>query len=345
MQKQSKINHDTWYQGKHGVIKKLDGTNYEEWMYNVKSTLKMADAFEIVNGKETEPPKENTTACESYRKRRATAAHLLIYSCMSKIQVHIRHLEDPKVIWDTLQKRLDFTASQTGGAAILTKFINARPDSGETIGEYITRLQNYQTQLHGTKEVITDGLLQSRIFESAPPEFRGLITNLRDQPDITVEKIMVRLSFDEEERRNSSTAMTLYTGSALYTSGTHNFGRGRSQGQGQGRGRGRGQGQGQGKGSGGRPGYGRNGHWNQSDRQQQQEESYSESRKRKLSDIECYYCAETGHLRKDCPVKHRADETSHKHQRIQPTGQSNALIVASQSTSDQFEDDSSGLIL
>jgi len=230
MQKQSKINHDTWYQGKHSAIKKLDGTNYEEWMYNVKSTLKMADAFAIVDRKETEPPKENTTACESHRKRCATAAHLLIYSYMPKIQVHIRHLEDPKEIWDTLHKRLDFTTSQTERRAILTKFINARPDSGETIGEYIVRLQNYQTQLHGTKEAITDGLLQSRIFESAPPEFRGLITNLQDQPDITVDKIMARLSLDEEEQRNSSTAMTLYTRSALYTSGTHNSGQGQGQG-------------------------------------------------------------------------------------------------------------------
>jgi hypothetical protein len=216
MQNQSsKVNHDTWYQGKHGVIKKLDGTNYEDWMCNVRSTLKMADAFEIVTGKEKEPPEENTTARESYRKRHATAAHLLVYSCMPNIQVHIRHLEDPKVIWETLHRRLDFTASQTGRAAILTKFLNARPNTGENIGEYIARLQNYQTQLHGTKEAITDGLLQSRIFETSPPEFKGLLTNLRDQPDITVEKIMARLTLDEEERRNVSSS----SGSALFTSG------------------------------------------------------------------------------------------------------------------------------
>jgi hypothetical protein len=146
---------------------------------------------------------------------------------MPNIQVHIRHLEDPKVIWETLHRRLDFTASQTGRAAILTKFLNARPNSGENIGEYIARLQNYQTQLHGTKEAITDGLLQSRIFETSPPEFKGLLTNLRDQPDITVEKIMARLTLDEEERRNVSSS----SGSALFTSGNQKRGQGRGQGR------------------------------------------------------------------------------------------------------------------
>jgi hypothetical protein len=132
MQNQSsKINHDTWYQGKHGVIKKLDGTNYEDWMCNVRSTLKLADAFEIVARKEKEPSEENTTASESYRRRPATAAHLLVYFCIPNSQVHIRHLEDPMVIWETLHRRLDITASHTRSAAILSKFLNARPASGE----------------------------------------------------------------------------------------------------------------------------------------------------------------------------------------------------------------------
>jgi len=71
--------------------------------------------------------------------------------------------------------------SQTGRVAILTRFLNARPNVGEKIAEYIARLQNFQTQLHGTKEAITDGLLQSRIFETALPEFKPILTKLRDQ--------------------------------------------------------------------------------------------------------------------------------------------------------------------
>ena len=188
----SKSNNDTWYQWKHGAIKKLDGTNYDDWRRSLRSALRVIRAFSIVTGEEQEPPAGNTAgaraALESYQERRALAAHLLTYTCMPNIQIHVRDLEDPSEIWETLLRRLDFTASQTGRAAILTKFVNARPASGEKIGAYIARLQGYQTQLFGTAEAISDGLLKSRIYDTVPPEFKGLITNLRDQPDITVER-------------------------------------------------------------------------------------------------------------------------------------------------------------
>jgi len=48
------------------------------------------------------------------------------------------------------------------------------------------------------------------------PEFKGLITNLGGQSGITVDKIMARLSLNEE-RRNASMTMSTSSGSALYT--------------------------------------------------------------------------------------------------------------------------------
>jgi len=162
----SKSNNDTWYQWKHGAIKKLDGTNYDDWRRSIRSALGVIRAFNIVTGEEQEPPAGNTAAAraalDNYQERRALAAHLLTYTCMPNVQIHVRDLEDPSEIWQTLLRRLDFTASQTGRAAILTKFLNARPASGEKIGAYIARLQGYQTQLFGTAEAISDGLLKSQ---------------------------------------------------------------------------------------------------------------------------------------------------------------------------------------
>jgi hypothetical protein len=217
---QSTNSNDTWYQWKHGAIKKLDGTNYDDWKRSIRSALHVIDAFNIVTGDEQQPPAANGTAAkaaiDSYRKRRALAAHLLSYTCTPNVQIHIRDLEDPKEIWDTLLTRLDFTASETGRAAILTKFLNTRPESGEKVGEYIARLQSYQAQLHGTEQAISDGLLKTRIYDTVPSQFKTLIINLRHQPDITVEKIIARLSLDEEERRNASSS-----GVALYSRGNN----------------------------------------------------------------------------------------------------------------------------
>jgi len=226
----SNFDNDTWYQWKYGAIKKLDGTNYEDWKRSVQSALTVVDAFEIVTGDEQQPPAANSAtakaATDSYRKRRALAAHLLKQACMPNVQIHVRDLVDPKEIWDTLLRRLDFTASQTRRATILTRFLHTHPAPGEKVGDYITRLQTYQAQLHGTNEAISDGLLTAHIYNTVPSEFESLVAILRETPGITIEMIIARLSLDEEERQNRSSS----GGVALYTHGS-NTDRGRRRGR------------------------------------------------------------------------------------------------------------------
>ena len=65
-------------------------------------------------------------------------------------------------------------------AAILTRFLNTHPEPEERVGVYIAGLQTYQTQLHGTEDAISDGLLKSRIYETVPSQFKSLVTILRD---------------------------------------------------------------------------------------------------------------------------------------------------------------------
>jgi len=190
----SNHNNNTWYKWKYGNIRQLDGTNYEDWKRNVQSALTVVDAFEIVTGEEQQPPVANGTparaAIDNYRKRRALASHVLKQVCMPNIQIHIRDLVDPKEIWDTLLRRLNYSALQTGRATILTRFLNTRPIIGEKVRDYIVRLQTYQTQLLGTNEAITDGLLVNRIYDTVPEEFQNLVTILLEQPNLTIETII-----------------------------------------------------------------------------------------------------------------------------------------------------------
>lgn len=251
---------------------------------------------------------------------------------MPNVQICVRDLDGPKEIWDTLLKRLDFTVTRNGRAMILIRFLNARPTSEETVEEYIARLQSYQAQLHSTDEAISDGLLKTCIYETVPPEFKGLITILRDNPGITVETIISRLALDEEERRNKLSSRV-----ALHTQGSYS-GRGRGRGGYWNRG---------GRGRGGR-GWGRGGSVNRSDgklvnrsdgqqvQSNTQSSTSSESNKRKLSEVVCYQCGEIGHYRRKCPLKKRVDEAikSVKRQRTQSqsTG-SQALVATNQETS------------
>ena len=314
----SKFDNDTWYQWKHGAIKKLDGSNYDNWKRSVRSALTVINALRIVTGDEQQPPAGNSTtakaAVDSYQKRSALAAHLLKHACMPNVEIHVRDLDDPKEIWDTLHRRLDFTASQAGRAAILTRFLNARPEPEEKVGAYIARLQTYQTQLHGTDEAITNGLLKSRIYDTVPSRFKSLVTILRETPNTTIETIIARLSLDEEEHQHKS------SGVALYTQGSGRGGRGRgNRGAGNRGGRGRG-GRGRGKGNWNRSegDQGRQGNWNRSDGRQD------------LSEVVCYQCGKIGHYRRNCPVKQDVNEAVRAVKRRRTESQ--ALVATNQET-------------
>jgi hypothetical protein len=228
-------------------------------MRSIRSARHVNDGFNIVTGDEEQPPAANGTvakaAIDNYRKRGALAAQLLTYTCTPNVQIHIRDLKDPNETWDTLLIGFDFTASEIGRPAILTKFLNTRPESGKKVREYIASLQTYQAQLHGTEQAISDGLLKIRIYDTIPSQFKTVIINLRHQPDITVERIIARLSLDEEERWNASSSAV-----ALYARGNNSRG-GRGQGGRNRGGRGRG-------GSGRGQSQGRN--WNRSDGEQEQ---------------------------------------------------------------------------
>jgi len=283
----------------------------------------MVDAFDIVSGEEQQPPAANGAAAkaalDSYRKRRGLAAHLLKHACMPNIQIYIRDLADPREIWDTMLRRLDFMASETGRAAILTRFLNTRPEPEERVGAYIARLPTYQTQLHGTEEAISDGLLKSRIYETVPPQFKSLVTILRETPNITIETIIARLSLDGEERRNKSSN----EGLALYTYGT---------GSGHGRGRGRGGNRGnRGNRGGNRGGRGQGGQGNRSGQGGQGGQvdgQQNQSNRRNLAEVVCYQCGKIGRYQRDCPVKHEVDEVIREVKRRRTQAQQSQVLVA-----------------
>jgi len=329
----SNLDNNTWYKWKYGNIKKLDGTNYEDWKRSVQSALTVVDAFDIVTGEEQQPPVANSTAAkaatDNYRKRRALAAHLLKQTCMPNIQAHVRDLVDPKEIWDTLLKRLDFSASQTGRATILTRFLNTRPMTGEKVRDYIVQLQTYQTQLLGTNKAITAGLLVNRIYDTVPAEFQNLVTILREQPNLTIETIIARLSLHEEEHHNRSSN----GGVALYTQGSNS-----NSGRGQGRGKGRNRGNRGGQSRGGQ------GYWNRSNGQQ--DYGQDQPNRRNLADVVCYQCSKMGHYRRDCPLKEEVDEAIRAVKRQRTQSQSTGwqgLVATNQETSQQ-PDDGTGLI-
>jgi len=281
-------------------------------------------AYAIINGEEDEPAAGNTaasrTATADYQKRRAYAISAIRFSCTNEAAIYVNGLSDPSEMWQILKERLDLTTSYIGRTAIVTQFQNARPTVGESISVYVARLQAFQLQLQGSTEEITEQVLRTDVYTTAPPEFKTAIGYLKRTPDVTIPNLITVLKETEEENKVEAAAAVV---DSKPRTGLYAHGRG-------GRGGRRGHG---GRGScGGRGGHGGQETKNQSctycrmdnhttedcwkhqkkqpeGQQQPQTQSCKHARDADdENDVICYHCSESGHMRNECELKKRVDQ-------------------------------------
>ena len=308
------------YKSKYGSIEKLSSSNYDTWKPLISAILSAILAFKIVTGEETEDdlPVGNSPANiakrESYEKRQALATAAILLSCTHEVSTYLSGITDPKAMWDTLAEQLSSVSSFGRRVTVGRNFNNARPKTGESISAYLTRLNDMRVLLAGTEGAISDEKFLYHIYLTAPEQYQPILDTMRGLPAgmATIASVSRALR-DAEQNKPARKA------NEDGASGTALFARGRG-----GRGRGKGRG-GRGNRNGGRGGRSGKGRGKQPEQKIQHCSNCNmnnhttencckspKSSKRPYSagdDIVCYYCAETGHPKKLCPVWKRVQET------------------------------------
>src|SRR5882724_9934497 len=83
---------------------KLNDTNYTDWHYIMAATLVEKDLWDVVDGPLTCPVgSPNHKAVKTFVKKQQLARAKIILSIKASQLPHTRH-DDPKAIWDSLQK-------------------------------------------------------------------------------------------------------------------------------------------------------------------------------------------------------------------------------------------------
>src|SRR5882724_4903165 len=83
---------------------KLNDTNYVDWHYMMAATLIKTDLWDVVDSSLTHPVgSPNHKAVKTFVKKQQLAHAKIILSIKASQLLHTRH-NDPKVIWDSLQK-------------------------------------------------------------------------------------------------------------------------------------------------------------------------------------------------------------------------------------------------
>ena len=295
------------YNHQKGSYKRLNATNYPTWSNNTRRLLCALRAWSIVVGDEvaTEIPPPGTglngvnkakKCLEDFQQRQEDAALVIYNSCSTALHSYIDKIDDPKVMWDTLDKQVNTAKSAGGRQAIFRQFMELKPTPGDSIGDWFTKLLELKNQVAGTAEAITPVLFKTLVFTSLPDSFEVTSKIQQNNPDATVEEVIEALK-EDEKIRNMRNKPEVATDAFVVTRGRGGYGFPGA------RGRGRGQAF---KSGSTWCSFCRSGtHMTEACRSKRQ---FELKRSRESFDSECFYCGEGGHIQRDCMVKHKGKQ-------------------------------------
>jgi len=85
------------------AIKKLDGTNYKEWAFDVELVLKQKMCWYITTGIEKEPDMKTSTEWLSWSQRKEIATSTIFLTMERWMQQKYMDLEDPHTLWEKIK--------------------------------------------------------------------------------------------------------------------------------------------------------------------------------------------------------------------------------------------------
>ena len=290
-----------------GSYERLNAVNYPTWSNSTRRLLRALRAWSIVAGEEVTPtiPPPGTGLSgvakakknlEDFQQRQEDAALVIYNSCSASLRSYIDKIDDPKTMWDTLDKQLNTAKSAVGRQAIFRQFMELKPSTGKAIGDWFTKLLELKNQVDGTPEAITPVMFKTHVFTSLPDSFEVTSKIQQNNFNATLEEVIEALK-EDEKIRNMRVHSEATTDAFIMTRGRSAYGN--STGRGRGRGftpR-------------GAPtwcSFCRSGkHVTEACRSKRQVEL---KRSLDAQEAECFYCGENGHLQRDCLIKQKGEK-------------------------------------
>lgn len=129
----------------------------------------------IVIEAEEYPDDENDIETNSWNKRIAKSAAMIIGACHISVKPYIRHVTDSRKMWKILTEKQDTTATRAGRCSLLRQFHALHPTTSSKspfgVTEYINQLTEFSNRLEGSEHKISDETFIAHRTTSLPESF------------------------------------------------------------------------------------------------------------------------------------------------------------------------------
>src|SRR5882724_8149214 len=169
---------------------KLNDSNYADWHYIMAATLVEKDLWDVVDGSLTRPVgSPNHKAMRAFMKKQQLARAKIILSIEVSQLPHTRH-DDPKAIWDSLQK-----VHQARGFAtrisLCCCFLYMHKRDDQPVVSWVLDVKKAAFQLEATGVSTIDKDIILALTKGLPDSFSAFIIALNSLPpsELTLDNV------------------------------------------------------------------------------------------------------------------------------------------------------------
>src|SRR5882724_10978735 len=153
---------------------KLNDANYADWRYIMAATLVEKDLWDVVDGSLTRPiGSPNHKAMKTFVKKQQLARAKIILSIEASQLPHTRH-DDPKVIWDSLQK-VHWAHGFATRLSLRRRFLYMRKRDDQPIVSWVLDIKKAAFQLEAVGVSTIDEDIILALTEGLPESFSAFI--------------------------------------------------------------------------------------------------------------------------------------------------------------------------
>lgn len=194
-------------------IKKLDGTNYYDWKFDISMVLRRGGSFKVVTGLEKKPKasqKEEVEEWESLAEDGLSAIGLTIAQSQKQ---YIRDAKDGVEAWKALAEIYEKNSTSTR-ISLKRRFYGYRHSAEKPITDYINDITSLASQLRAIGIPLADQEITDVMIYALAPEYSTIATALMTRPgekdkdgkDIGISIADVSSALLEEESRRIEAA-------------------------------------------------------------------------------------------------------------------------------------------
>ncbi|KAL0314881.1 UNVERIFIED_CONTAM: hypothetical protein Sangu_2332500 [Sesamum angustifolium] len=207
-------------------VEKLVGTNYKYWRMCMEAYLQGQDLWELIVGADTEIPADTSENAEPRRKWKikcGKALFALRTSISREFIDHVRDINSPKQVWDTLERL--FSKKNTARLQFLENELAMINKEGMSISEYFLKVKNICAEISelDPAEKISEALLRRFLIRGIQKEYNPYVTSVQGwEKQPSVEELESLLSNQEALAKQMAKNFNFEQDAVLFSRGKLN---------------------------------------------------------------------------------------------------------------------------